>query len=305
MDVWETTANVERAPLVIWIHGGAWLGAYAPYHRRTTCSTWHLGFICDLSFDIHYSEQLDAGALLADTLALPVCRFVRTIRIGDVPASEQMSYDTVVEALRAAALPHLRTLEIAPTDFQMSWTHTDVSGLALPDLEALVIGGGDITTGELAFPSLRRFVVRTGGLSAESLDAIILADWPLLEDLEVWFGDEEYGATDVSESQLTALFARPVRRLALRNAAFTDAICDAIVGARLLPRLEILDLALGTLTDEGAERLIANRQYFAHLKKLVLDENCLSRHMADLVRAALPNATVEQQKAGRYVSVGE
>lgn len=26
MDVWETTADVERAPLVIWIHGGAWLG---------------------------------------------------------------------------------------------------------------------------------------------------------------------------------------------------------------------------------------------------------------------------------------
>jgi acetyl esterase/lipase len=29
MDVWEATADVERAPLVIWIHGGAWLaGTY-------------------------------------------------------------------------------------------------------------------------------------------------------------------------------------------------------------------------------------------------------------------------------------
>jgi acetyl esterase/lipase len=29
MDVWESTADVERAPLIIWIHGGAWLaGTY-------------------------------------------------------------------------------------------------------------------------------------------------------------------------------------------------------------------------------------------------------------------------------------
>ena len=283
-------------------HAGAFLGPYAPYHHG---STWHMGFIRDLAFDLGYRRGPDAAALLEATLALPVCRFVRTITVGDIPASEEMDYASVVEALHAARLPQLRTLQIAPADFQMSWTHLDISALAWPALESLVVGAGDLTLGALDFPGLRRLAVRTGGLSRENLDAILAAPLASLDDLEVWFGSDEYGATEVSSDDIAALCDRRLRRLALMNADFTDAIIDPLVRARILPALETLDLSMGTLTDDGARQLIAHRSHFAHLARFSIDDNCVSDDVAAELQAALPQIRIGAQKRSRYVSVGE
>lgn len=286
-------------------HAGALLGSYAAHHGATT---WHMGFISKLVFDLGYRHGPDPGTLLAKTFALPVCRFVRALAIGDVPADETdeaMDYASVVEALCAERLPHLRTLQIAPVNFQMSWTHLDVSSLALPALESLVIGAGNLVLGTLELPKLRRFAIRTGGLSRDNLEAILAAHWPDLEDLEIWFGSSDLGATEVTARDISRICRRSVRRLALMNAEFTDEIIDTVVRESALQRLETLDLAMGTLTDAGAATMISNRQYLAHLAHISVRDNCLSDEVATALQLALPQTHIGKQKAGRYVSVGE
>jgi hypothetical protein len=95
-----------------------------------------------------------------------------------------------------------------------------------------------------------------------------------------------------------------VKRLALKNAAFTDGICLAILQSRILPQLSELDLSMGTLTDEGARLIVDNAQHFGHLQ-LGLADNVISEEMATTLGRVLPKVDVGNQKSDSYVSVGE
>ncbi|MEV5826177.1 hypothetical protein AB0L25_11425 [Spirillospora sp. NPDC052242] len=57
-------------------------------------------------------------------------------------------------------------------------------------------------------------------------------------------------------------------------------------------RLESLSLAMGTLTDRGAEALLSGRP-LTHLRRLDLRHHFLSEGMAERVRAALPGVDVD------------
>ncbi len=95
---------------------------------------------------------------------------------------------------------------------------------------------------------------------------------PLIEDLEVWFGSDEYGA-DCSIEDVAPLLAKKMpqlKRLGLKNAEFGDDICKAVVESALLPQLEVLDLTMGIITDEGGQALVAAKDKLAHLSKLTV-----------------------------------
>ena len=65
-----------------------------------------------------------------------------------------------------------------------------------------------------------------------------------------------------------------------------------------MARLEWLSLAMGTLTDRGAEALLSG-QPLTHLRELDLHHHFLSDAMVGRVKAALPGVTVdltEQEK---------
>ncbi|HEU0035731.1 MAG TPA: hypothetical protein VFQ53_34200 [Kofleriaceae bacterium] len=303
-------AYVEWAALVH-AHAARWFGGFASHLHQRAPTTWRHGFVERLGFDLGFATDVDTAALLRDTLALPVCRFVRGLSIGDIPGDDVMEYGPVVDVLRTVSVPHLRTLEIAPRRFQMSWTRLDATGLTarFPALEGLVLGAGELTLDTFDLPQLRWLVVPTGGLSAASLAYITSARWPMLEDLEIWFGSSEYGADDVTADRLGPILvgrAMPqLRRLALRNAEFTDALVEWLVDAPILPRLVELDLSMGTLTDAGATVLRTHRARFAHLKRLSVEDNALSPRMIAELPQALPNVVVGKQKRDRYVTVGE
>ena len=294
-------------------HGRCWLGPLVGHLARETRAGWQHGFIRELVFDLGYSlrSSIDAPALLVEILALPMCRFVQTLVIGDVPADDELDYAPVVDALVRANPPCLRALEIGPNSYQVSWTHLDATPLAVqfPALESLVLGGGHITTGALDFPQLRRFAIRTGGLVHANLDAIGHARWPELAELEIWFGDSQYGADEFIGVELVRILSGRtlpmLRRLGLMNAEFTDTICRLLVDAPILEQLAELDLSMGTMTDEGASTLAAAAPRFHHLAKLSVAENMLSPAAATALASALPNVVIGEQKNARYVSVGE
>jgi hypothetical protein len=112
------------------------------------------------------------------------------------------------------------------------------------------------------------------------------SDPPALEHLDLWLGTPDYGgdseAADLEPILSGARLPR-LRHLALRNSEMQDAVTAAIAAASVVERLEVLDLSMGVLTDEGAAALRSG-QPLTHLKKLDLHHNHLSETVAERIR---------------------
>ena len=255
---------------------------------------------------------------------------VRALVVGAWPEAYEGGSGIVAEALIAARerLTSLRALfigDMTSEECEISWiTQSDLTPLlaAFPGLEVFGIRGGS----GLSFPpvrheGLRELVVESGGLSAEVVRGIGGSDLPALEKLELWLGTTWYGGdsepADAAEI-LSGARLPSLRHLGLCDSEVQDRIAAACASAPVVARLEVLDLSMGVLTDEGAEALLAG-QPLTHLKKLDLNHNYLSEEVAEKVRRALEPAGVavdvdagdadeyedEDGTVQRFVSVGE
>ncbi|MGW5413922.1 STM4015 family protein [Actinomadura geliboluensis] len=211
-----------------------------------------------------------------------------------------------VERLVAAAdrLPRLRALflgDIRDWDLHLSWIkHTDVAPLfeAFPELEHFEVRGSD----GLLFPvldaragaRLRTLRFEAAMLPAGIVRSVAECDLPGLRHLDLWLGG---GQADwvASLDDLAPILAGErlpaLRRLGLENASGHDRIAEAVADAPVVARLESLSLALGTLTDAGAEALLAGRP-LGHLADLDLHHHFLTEEMGARVREALPGVRV-------------
>ena len=145
--------------------------------------------------------------------------------------------------------------------------------------------------------------MRSTGLSRSQLE-VIRTHWPGLDDLRLWLGAHDSGG-DVTLGDLGWIFNGRFTRLGLVNSELTDDLCAALVHAPVLARLTHLDLAMGTMTDAGADVVIANAARFAHLEWLCVNDNALSAAAAASLCRALPQTEIGAQKERRYVSVAE
>ncbi|EGX59236.1 hypothetical protein SZN_13576 [Streptomyces zinciresistens K42] len=246
----------------------------------------------------------------------------------------QEAYETdpsgVIEALLAARdrFPALRAVflgDIVMEECEISWINqTDVSPL-LAGFEALeefgVRGGTGLEFTALRHGALRKLVVETGGLPVGAVRGIGASDLPALEHLDLWLGTPDYGG-DSEAADLEAILSGArlprLRHLALRNSEMQDAVAAAVAAAPVVDRLEVLDLSMGVLTDEGAGALLSG-QPLTHLKKLDLHHHYLSAAVEERVRQTLEAAgvqvdldrddaeedTEDDGTVWRYVAVGE
>ncbi|MFI6658677.1 STM4015 family protein [Streptomyces sp. NPDC050523] len=280
------------------------------------------------------SDVYDANEEWPDAFAR-FCAAVDTTRVRAlIVGAWQEAYDTdpssVVEALLAARerLPALRALflgDMVMEECEISWINqTDVTPLlaGFPALEEFgVRGGSGLGFTALSHGALRKLVVETGGLPVEVVRGIGASDLPALEHLDLWLGTPDYGgdseAADLEPILSGARLPR-LRHLALRNSEMQDAVAAAVAAAPVVDRLEVLDLSMGVLTDEGAAALLSG-QPLTHLKKLDLHHHYLSKPVEDRVRQTLEPAGVEVDldrddaeedteddgTVWRYVAVGE
>ncbi|MER6124631.1 STM4015 family protein [Streptomyces sp. NPDC001795] len=263
------------------------------------------------------------------------CSNVDTTRVRAlIVGAWQEAYDTdcssVIEALLAARdrLPALRALflgDMVVEECEISWINqTDVTGLlgGFPDLEEFAVRGGS----GLKFPALRHhrlrsLTVQTGGLPVDVVRGIGASELPALDHLDLWLGTSWYGAdSEVADLEpiLSGTRLPSLRHLALRNSEIQDDIAAAVASAPVVARLEVLDLSMGTLSDDGATALLGG-QPLTHLKKLDLHHNYLSEPVRQRIRQTLEPAGVELDLASgdadqdededgtinRYVAVGE
>ncbi len=184
----------------------------------------------------------------------------------------------VVDALVAARdkLPRLEALfigDIVVEEYEISWIeHVSMAPIfdAYPGLEHFRVRGGQgLRLGTLNHQRLKSLVIETGGLDVAVVREITSSNLPELEHLELWLGDENYGANtelvDLAPIFSGRLFPK-LERLGLRDTELADAIAVAVSHSPLIERLEVLDLSLGTLSDDGAAALLAS----PHVAKLQL-----------------------------------
>ena len=311
-------------------HAAALLGPLAEhvkcydglYHKPALDAfTWKLGFIhaARMSYNQYWNSEFkgDLAQVLELLLRHPSGRFLTelTLMYNDDPADGDLQ--SLIDVLAKLAPPTLRKIVIGDAVDQISWYRVgNLSRLwkAAPALSVFEVEAGSFTLGKIDLPRLRRAVFRTGGLSAESGTAIATARWPKLEYLDLYFGDEDYGG-ECSVEHVQPLLDRTdlksLRHLGLTNAMFADDLCAALPGARILKQLRELDLSGGLMTDHGARTLAANRSAFAHLERLDVSDNYLSKAAIKALKGIAKKVVTEGQKDDegdpemRWVSVGE
>jgi hypothetical protein len=274
-------------------------------------------------------ESIDEGKtfvdLFATFLADPQSADVQALLIGDWGAAGQgTDSSAAVEPLVSARhqLPKLRALflgEMVVEESEISWiTQSDVSSLfeAFPQLEVLYIrGGNDLRLGRPRHANLRKLVIETGGMDGSLVREVTAAQLPRLEHLELWLGDDGYGR-GVVDSDLRELFAsgpcRQLKYLGLRDDCEADQTAALLATIGLPPSVQVLDLSLGTLGDEGAAALAA-ASWLPQLEKLDIHFHYVSPEMVSRLESIVADVDSEDRQQPddwdgeehRYVAVGE
>lgn len=270
-----------------------------------------------------YDDESFTTEVLKDYLAQPEASGVKAIVLG-MPGDAGTSFDEIIQALVDAA-PRLTALrgiflgDILQEENEISWIEQGDVGLllaAFPNLEELrVRGGSHLVLTPCPNEHLKKLVIETGGLPAAVLQQIAASSFPNLEHLEVWLGTDEYGwdgsLDDVMRLLEPGQFPK-LTYLGLRNSEIADEIAPAIANDPLLDQLKTLDLSGGTLTDAGAEALIASPR-IARLGALNLHRNYLTEATLPRLKALGPQIDVGGQEEPDdwdgephyYVAVGE
>ncbi len=266
--------------------------------------TWRAGFIDTIMFGGKPGQ--DVGDLAREASASFSLRFVRAIELW-LPTYylEQTPADLVFETI--GARPTLRVLRIESdvATQTLSWTvGPDLAVLSrlYPDLVELWLHAGRYETTNIALPRLRRLTLRTTNATIANIRAVVDAAWPELEHLELWFGSSGYNSgTPVASvlDQLAVLLDKPfpkLRSLSLSNGEETNELIALVLASPLLPQLTALALTDSTLTDPGAQLLLAHRAKLAHLSAIDLDQNYLTKEMLAELQRVLPVGSTAQRE---------
>jgi uncharacterized protein (TIGR02996 family) len=288
--------------------------------------TWRWGFIDSVRIfnkKDWMDNSFDVMPITRQIFGSPAAAFVRELKLGVIrwEMNDKDVAQILGEVAKLGAADKIRVLRLGDVhDIDIDLAHhplgkLDVLSKSFKNLEVLTLYGHEFSFASLELPKLRELAIKTCGLSKKNMAAIANHKWPKLESLELWFGAEDYGA-QCKPKDLAAIFdgsAIPkVKKLGLKNAEFTNAICEELARGKVMKQLEELDLSMGTMDDKGAQALAANPKAFAHLKRLDVSDNFLSKKaIADLKKIGCPIVAKDQKDIEegdedfRYVTAGE
>ncbi|MFI6079944.1 STM4015 family protein [Streptomyces sp. NPDC051217] len=233
----------------------------------------------------------------------------------------------VADAARFSALRALFLADVVGEECEVSWLRmNDITPAveAFPLLEEFGVRGcgdtyrdGDLRLRPVKHDRLRVLRFESGGLPGAVVRAVGASELPALEHLELWLGVDEYGG-NATVADLAPLldggrFPR-LRHLGLQNSEIQDEIAGAVAAAPVVAGLESLALSMGTLTDAGAEALLAG-QPLTHLAELDLRHHYMSPPWRTRIEEALephgvrvelaPSDGIDEDDEWRYVAVSE
>lgn len=249
---------------------------------------------------------------------------VRALVIGEWGEAYEraLPVDLLVEAAqRWTGLRAVFLADLVAEQCEISWlAHGDITPLlaAYPSLEVLHVRGAQgLRLDPVRHTGLRELRFESGGLPGAVTRAVGESELPTVRRLDLWLGRSEYGG-DATVDDLAPLLAGAglpaLRHLAVCNAEIADTVAAAVAIAPVVRQLEVLDLSMGVLGDEGAAALLAG-QTLTHLRRLDLHHHYLSQEWRERVVAALPGVQVNVSEPQtpdeydgqhyRYTAVGE
>ena len=293
--------------------------------RDVDTFTWEFGFIhaARLSHDSYGEEDFEGKVadILEELLHHPSGRFLTELTLVWNGDPNEDDLQDLLDILAKKAPATLRKLHIGDFKFhgvetEISWYHVGKLGKvwkALPNLTHLIVQGGEFDLGAIELPNLVSAAFKTGGLSKASAKAIAGAIWPKLEELEVWYGDDNYGG-DATIKDVQPLLDRTdlkaLKKLGIKNTQFTDELCRVLPGSKLVKQLTQLDLSMGCMTDEGAGMLAAGKANLQHLAELNVEENYLTKAGIAKLKGCAKAVSADEQRDDedpeyRHPAVGE
>jgi hypothetical protein len=231
------------------------------------------------------------------------------------------SSETIVKLLakQKGKLPGLRAIffgDIVSEENEVSWIiQSDMGPLltAFPRLEVFrVRGGGSLSFSRVRHESLKKLIIETGGMSRSTLREICRCEFPNLEHLELWLGEENYGwdgGVEDLQPILTGKLFPKLKYLGLRNSEIVDEIAAVVVNSPVLRGLEVLDLSNGALTNAGGKAML-NLPGDLKLREVNLSHHYMTPSMLDQLKEQLKYPLIaddgqDPDEEWRSVVVGE
>ena len=272
---------------------------------------WKFGFFHKLTVrgNYDYGGDMTPVEMFRELLKLESFKFVHEIEFGCTDLEGETDFDDVMLPLsKVGKLASIRRLTVGEYDYEdqeITWVKVGNVGRlwpVLPNLEYLKVRGGGIALGKAEHDKLQALHLETAGLPKDAVKSLAAAKFPNLVTLDAWIGNEErseehgeHSDIDDLKPMLSGAGLPKVKHLGLKNCDYQDDIAVALATAPIVAQLDSLDLSMGVMAEAGARAIIEHSGHFAHLKKLILDDNCID----DAEVAAL------QEKFGDKVEIGD
>lgn len=285
----EDTALRARERELLAKHRPALLGDLAALPARDVTIAWRNGYPRAVHLGPPIVSHAYAVISFADAVArlarMPGGELVREVSFGAVDRDEgwPRTWQRGIDAIAQHGLPPNVEALTFHRGHAYGMRETRLGDLSvaygkLARLKRLTIALGGLELGALALPALRELRVITSGLTAANL-AALAAVRSHVETLELCVGVSGDNGCDVTLDDMRELLEPPwpaLVDLGLCNTDLSNALAWLLVQSPLLPRLTRLDLSRGTLSDDGAEDLLADAPLLAHLDELDLSHAYLS-----------------------------
>jgi hypothetical protein len=279
---------------------------------------WRVGIEADSS--TAFGEVFEVFLDAVDTTRIRALILGNWCVDGDPGIPPEETVGVLIE--QAARFPGVEALfvgDMGQEEAEVSWIeHGDPGSLLarFPRLRRFGLRGTTTLSMEpFGHDALEEITLQGGGLPPGVVRALAQSKLPALTGVDLYLGTVNYGGGATPEDLRRILQAEAfpaLRHLGLRNAENADELAAALAHAPVVAGLEVLDLSLGNLTDEGAAALLAG-QPLTHLAELRLQHHYLSDAMMQRVSQALPGVevTLDRMKdlywnpSRRYIAINE
>lgn len=255
----------------------------------------------------------DAKTMIDEILADPELSELEELVIGCWGESWDNGAQPIIDGIveHSDKFSQIKSLFIGDMDYEeceVSWIEQADYGklwAALPSLEKLTIKGStNLSLGDVQHENLKSLEIICGGLPKEVIAGIGEAKLPALESLKLYIGVEDYGfdgnIEDIANMLMNSDFPN-LKTLGIKDSEIQDDVAKVVTKSKYMSQIEVLDLSLGTLTDEGGQVLLDTLPDYENIKEVNLEYHYMSEDMMAKLKALSADVDVsEKQEDDEY-----
>ena len=256
-------------------------------------------------------DEYEAGkcskTMAGDILADPELSDLEEIIIGSWGDPWEGSVQDILDAMveHKEKFSHIKSLFVGNMDFEECEVSWIIQGNyeklleAMPQLEHLVIKGStDLQLGKMQLEHLESLEIICGGLPVEVIQSIRDAKLPALKSLKLYIGIDDYGFSgsidDIKELLEKSDFPK-LESLAICNSEIQNEITEVVLQSKYMKQIKRLELSMGSLTDQGGQKLVEQLPGFPNIQELDVHYHYLSNDMMEKLEKLPIDVNVKEQ----------